>query len=63
MNNLFTCIAYLAGTLFIILGLVILFTNITPHYLPEKFKIMMGLVLLMYGVFRIVTTKFKGKND
>ncbi|MEG8946287.1 hypothetical protein [Rosettibacter firmus] len=62
MNNVFTYISYSMGTLFIVLGLAIIFTNIAPNYLPEQFKIMMGIVLLMYGVFRLVSTKLRNKN-
>ncbi len=63
MNNILTYIAYSAGFIFILLGLAILFTNITPDYMPAQFKVMMGIVLFMYGIFRIVSTIFKKRRD
>lgn len=58
-----TYIAYTAGAVFVLLGLAILFTNIMPAYLPSQFKIMMGIVLFLYGMFRIVSTIFKKQRN
>lgn len=62
MNNVMKYIAYTAGAIFIFLGLAILFTNITPDYFPSQYKIMMGIVLFLYGIFRIVVTTFKQRQ-
>lgn len=52
--------AYVTGTIFILLGAVILFTNVFQmNQLPFQFKLMMGVVLLLYGFFRIVATIFR----
>ena len=59
MSTVMKYIAYSAGTLFILLGLAMLFTNIMPDYLPSQFKVTMGIVLFLYGMFRIVSTIFK----
>jgi len=59
MSNLMKYIAYTAGTLFILLGIAMIFTNIMPEYLPIQFKIMMGIVFFLYGMFRIISTIFK----
>ncbi len=63
MQNIMTYIAYTAGAVFVLLGLAILFTNIMPAYLPSQFKIMMGIVLFLYGMFRIVSTIFKKQRN
>ena len=53
-------VAYVTGTIFILLGIVILFTNIIQmDQLPFQFKLMMGVVLFLYGLFRILVTFFK----
>ena len=62
MSTAMKYIAYTAGAVFIFLGLAILFTNITPYYFPSQFKIMMGIVLFLYGIFRIVVTTFKQRQ-
>lgn len=63
MQNVMTYVAYTAGAVFILLGIAILFTNIMPAYLPSQFKFMMGIVLFLYGIFRIVSTLFKQKRN
>lgn len=57
-----TYIAYTAGVIFILLGLAILFTNLFPAHLPSQLKITMGIVLFLYGAFRILSTIFKVKR-
>lgn len=53
-------LAYAMGTIFILLGAVILFTDVFQmRQLPSQFKLMMGVVLILYGFFRIVSTIFK----
>lgn len=63
MQNVMMCIGYAAGAVFILLGLGILFTNLMPSYLPVQFKVMMGVVLILYGLFRIISTLFKNKRN
>ena len=62
MQNIMTYIAYTAGAIFIFLGLAILFTNIFPAQIPSQLKLMMGIVLTLYGIFRIVATTFNNKK-
>jgi len=60
VQNVMKYIAYTTGTIFILLGIVILFTNIIQmDQLPFQFKLMMGVVLFLYGLFRILVTFFK----
>jgi len=62
MAGIMKYIAYSAGAVFILLGIALVFTNITPDYLPYQFKIIMGIVLFLYGIFRIVITMFKQRQ-
>jgi len=53
-------IAYATGVIFILLSLVILFTDIFQiEQLPAQFKWTLGVVLFLYGVFRILVTFYK----
>ena len=52
-------IAYIVASLFIVLGIAILCGYVMQGNLPSQFKIMTGVVLILYGVFRIVITKLK----
>ena len=55
-------IAYAIAALFIILGGAILAGYFINQNMPSEFRIMVGIVLILYGAFRIVTTIFK-KNQ
>ncbi len=63
MSNVMKYIAYTAGALFILLGIAMIFTNIMPDYFPAQFKVMMGIVFFLYGVFRIISTLFKKQRS
>ncbi len=63
MSNVMKYIAYTAGALFILLGIAMIFTNIMPDYFPTQFKVMMGIVFFLYGVFRIISTLFKKQRS
>jgi|WetSurMetagenome_2_1015567.scaffolds.fasta_scaffold622525_2 hypothetical protein len=55
MQSVMTYIAYIAGAVFILLGLALMFTDIFHmSQLPSQFKIVMGVVLFLYGLFRVV---------
>ena len=63
MSSIMKYIAYSAGAIFILLGIIVLFSNITPVYLPSQFKVILGMVLFLYGIFRIVVTIFKQRKQ
>ena len=52
-------IAYIVASLFIVLGIAILCGYVMKGNLPSQFKVMTGVVLILYGVFRIVITVLK----
>ena len=55
-----TIIGYALSTIFLVLGVVVLLGLAIPDYLPKQFRITMGVVLVLWGVFRFVLTKMKG---
>lgn len=55
-------VAYTAGALYVLLGLAILFTNLFPSYIPGQFKVLMGIVLFLYGLFRLVSITLNRKK-
>ncbi len=61
MNNLFIYIAYIAGTLFVAMGVAVLFSNWVPENYGQ-YKIIMAVVLILYGFFRLIYTYTKQKN-
>ncbi|MHB8337575.1 MAG: hypothetical protein ACYC6P_00905 [Ignavibacteriaceae bacterium] len=55
-------LAYLMATIFIILGAAFLAGYFIPISFPLKFRIILGVVFILYGTFRIVITYFKNNN-
>jgi hypothetical protein len=63
MQSVMTYIAYTVGAIFMLLGLALMLTDMFHmSQLPSHFKIMMGVVLFLYGLFRIIATLFKKRQ-
>ncbi len=57
--NIMNYIAYTVAVLFIAMGTAILSGLFFNVNFPSEFKITVGVVLILYGIYRIVTTYFK----
>ncbi len=60
--NIMKYLAYAIAALFIVLGVAILSGYFMSAGVPKQFRIMVGIVLVLYGGFRVVATYFK-KNE
>jgi len=64
MQKVMIYIAFVVGAIFMLLGLALLFTNIfNLSQFPPEFKTMVGAVLFLYGLFRVVTTIYKKRQQ
>jgi hypothetical protein len=52
-------VAYVVASLFIVLGIAILSGYYLKGDIPTQFRVMAGIVLILYGAFRIIITVFK----
>lgn len=52
-------LAYLVAVIFVISGIAFLAGYFISAQVPSQFRVMIGIVLILYGGFRIVTTYFK----
>ena len=43
---------YSTATIVFVVGIAVLFGLVLPAYVPEKFRTIVGVVLLLYGVYR-----------
>ncbi len=55
-------LAYIIAAIFILSGIAFLAGYFISANVPAQFRIMIGIVLILYGGFRIVTTYFKGNE-
>ncbi|MCL5029160.1 MAG: hypothetical protein M1480_09090 [Bacteroidetes bacterium] len=60
--NIMKYFAYVIAVLFIILGIAILGGYFITENVPSQFRVMIGVVLVLYGAFRLVMTYSK-KNE
>jgi uncharacterized membrane protein len=65
MQKIMTYIALTAGVLFILFGIVILVIKDLLVGMPQQYKVMMAIVFILYGVFRLVNvyTKRQRKDE
>ncbi|HLF20415.1 MAG TPA: hypothetical protein VI704_06465 [Bacteroidota bacterium] len=54
-----TIIGYALSTIFLVFGVVVLLGLAVPDTLPKQFRMTMGVVLVLWGVYRFVLTKMK----
>jgi hypothetical protein len=52
-------VAYVVASLFIVLGIAILSGYYMKEGVPTQFRVIAGMVLILYGAFRIIITIFK----
>lgn len=60
--NIMKYFAFAVSVLFVLLGIAILTGYIMNQGVPTQFRVMIGIVLVLYGVFRFLMTYFK-KNQ
>ncbi|KAF0152018.1 MAG: hypothetical protein FD143_1487 [Ignavibacteria bacterium] len=62
MQKLMVYIGYTAGALFIMLGIAVMVTDLFPTTINENIKIIFGVVMILYGLYRIVILSFKNQQ-
>lgn len=51
------------AVLFILTGVYVLLSDFFADKLTEQFRVIMGIILILYGIFRIVVTLNKKKDN
>jgi hypothetical protein len=54
---------YAASTMLAAAGLLIIAGLLIPSYVPSRFRVLLGIVLVLYGIFRFVSLRFKKPDD
>jgi pilus assembly protein TadC len=54
MQKIMIYVALTAGVLFILFGIVLLVMKSLIIGMPQQYRIMMGIVFILYGLFRLV---------
>jgi len=62
MQKLMVYIGYTAGALFIMLGIAVMVTDLFPTTIDEQIKVIFGVVMILYGLYRIAILSFKNQK-
>ena len=55
-------VGYITGGIVLVAGALIITGYIVPSYVPSNFRIMAGVVLILYGVYRPVMIYINSKK-
>jgi uncharacterized membrane protein len=62
MQKLMVYIGYTAGVLFVMLGIAVMVTDLFPTTINGQVKNIFGVVMILYGLYRIVIITFKNRK-
>lgn len=61
-ESMFRLVSYITATIISAVGILVLTGFIMPEYVPQNFRIMLGTVMLIYGVYRIAMLRMKRRR-
>jgi hypothetical protein len=59
---MFRIISLVTASLILAVGIVILAGTFMPAYVPANYRIILGIVMILYGSFRILMVWIKQRN-
>ncbi len=62
-NKIFVYFSYAMAGIFTALGVFVLFLIPKEYNIPEKSRIMFGVVLLLYGLYRFISLRVKQRQE
>jgi prepilin signal peptidase PulO-like enzyme (type II secretory pathway) len=63
MQKIMTYVALTAGVLFILFGIVLLVMKSLIIGMPQQYRIMMGIIFILYGLFRLINVYTKRQRQ
>ncbi|MFA6456643.1 MAG: hypothetical protein WCW40_07475 [Bacteroidota bacterium] len=61
-SKIFVYFGYAMSGVFLVLGVYVLFFFPEEIHLPGKFRVMFGVVLLLYSVYRFISLRIKQRQ-
>jgi uncharacterized membrane protein HdeD (DUF308 family) len=62
-NKIMQYLAYVLAVIFILLGISVILGGFVPREFPSQFRWTAGIVLVLYGIFRIVYTYYRNRES
>lgn len=57
--GIFQIVSYITASTILVLGIIALFGWFLPPYIPENMRMLLGIMMVLWGVFRIVSTRYR----
>ncbi|MBI1806116.1 MAG: hypothetical protein HYR76_03565 [Ignavibacteria bacterium] len=55
-------VSYITASAILIVGIIVLTGFIIPSYVPENYRIIMGVAMVLYGVYRLTMLRIKQRK-
>ena len=62
IQNMLRIFGYAVATSVGLVGIAITAGLLMPKYIPENFRILLGIIFILYSIFRIVTLRMSQKQ-
>ena len=54
---------YAASTTISLAGVLIIVGLLIPSYIPSNYRVLLGVVFVLYGIYRFVSLRFKKPDE
>jgi cytochrome c biogenesis protein CcdA len=55
-------ISYVTASFILVLGIIVVGGFFLPDYVPLNFRIILGVIMIIYGLYRIAMIHFRRRN-
>jgi hypothetical protein len=62
IKNMLRIFGYIVATSVGVMGIAVTAGLLLPKFIPENFRILLGIVFILYSIFRIVTLRMSQKQ-
>ncbi|MBI5214972.1 MAG: hypothetical protein HY960_04415 [Ignavibacteriae bacterium] len=56
-------VSYFTASLIAVLGVAALFGWFFPTYIPENIRLLLGVMMILWGIYRVVSTRMKQQQE
>jgi uncharacterized membrane protein YfcA len=56
-------VSYFTASLIALLGVAALFGWFFPTYIPDNIRLLLGVMMILWGMYRIVSTRMKQQQE
>ncbi len=54
---IFRIVSYITASMILFVGIIVTFGWFIPAYIPENMRIILGVMMILWGIYRIATTR------